>query len=213
MKNFIFIFFMVFFSSLIRAHEKIDTIITDAHHFFKAITPTINSLVIFDIDDTSLDTSLQSGQCIILQGGMFLYFHPIPQVLLFYKDLIARGFKTVFLTARVEKSLSSCRENDVLEQTKKNLITAGYTQFEDVICRTFQDSRTMKIHAWKEKKRKELSLKYTIHATLDDDSRNLTGECTGKKIQMPSQKLGGFYLRPHVFKARKKATKLMNATQ
>ena len=201
----ILILCLIFYSTQVNAQKKelnavntyyahIDKVMDKAHVFFEKVIPVQNSLVIFDIDETSLDTHNPTGQVTLLNRGKLVHFNPIVRVLELYKSLVVRCFKVIFLTARIDKSSPSCAIKDVLEATKKNLIAAGYTQFEDVICRTFQDRASVKIFEWKEKMRKALSLRYIIVATFEDDAKNLTGDCTGEKIQLPRMPLGKYYI-------------------
>lgn len=171
--------------SKLKSIQDLEAILAESYAYFETIQPLQNSLVIFDIDDTALDTKKPTKtRKQITKVQSLSFFEPIPEVLLFYNYLITRGFNVLFLTARTDYLASSNIENAMIHSTKQNLIAAGYYSCDNIICRTHKD-HAISIATWKEQMRKKLAKDWTILATLDDDDRNLQGECTGKKIKIP----------------------------
>jgi len=174
-------------------------------------TPKANgkSAIIFDIDDTILNTNSPSGRQSIMWNGMQLqHFNRIEPVYNLYRELIDRGFKIIFLTARVEKSDDKCPVRDVYEATKENLYLTGFNVYDQLMCMTRAERTMFKPPEWKEMMRINFSEAhgYDIIATIDDQPENLQGAYTGYSIQIPRREyaLAEAKSNPHKTKRGKK---------
>lgn len=150
--------------------RDIEKICKEAIAYFSKIPVKEDSLIIFDVDDTAIYNLEVRGEGtgIILPKTI-----AILPVLNLYKYLIIRGFKIVFITSR-----------DYCDITKKQLIDAGYTKFEDLICMSvFNDNLTS---MWKAEKRKQLSEKYTIVSSIADRKKDFWGNYNGHIVKLPN---------------------------
>lgn len=123
-------------------------------------------LIIFDIDDTLLDTSKISKK--------FPLFDGLYPTILFYDYVKNLGYHTVILTARPES------KRDI---TIQNLNRLKVKDYDDIIFRTNDDTSFGK---YKYKNRKKLSEKYTIIANLGDQHTDFEGGYNGKIIRIPT---------------------------
>jgi len=96
-----------------------------------AMTPDSKKMIIFDIDDTAL-LSVQSIKMLYPRLNCDDHQVILPvnhHVLNLYKYLLEKGFKIAFVSARVNYH-DSCG----LDVAILNLILAGYTDFDDIVC-------------------------------------------------------------------------------
>ena len=150
---------------------------------FSKIAPAKNSAVVFDVDATALsdykfnkewdfgyipkdyDTWIDSANA-----------PAVPGVLDFYKYLIGRGFKIIFLTGRKDYQYYA---------TMENLIKVGYEKFDTLIVKdkNYYDSLAVK---YKSEKRTELTAKgYNIVGAIGDQWSDLEGPYHGIQVKIP----------------------------
>lgn len=149
--------------------QQVHHICEKAMSYFSRVKVQSHSLVIFDVDDTALyNLRFRAGTDLLKPKTV-----AIQPVLALYKFLVNKGFKVVFLTSR-----------DFCEETKNELINAGYTKFEELICMNhFDDDLTA---VWKASKRKELSKVYTIVGSVADRDRDFFDNYNGYKVKLPN---------------------------
>jgi len=123
-------------------------------------------LIIFDIDDTLLDTSKISKK--------FPLFDGLYPTILFYNYVKNLGYHTLILTTRPES-----KRNITIE----NLNRLKVKNYDDIIFRTNDDISFAK---HKFKNRKKLSEKYTIIANVGDQHSDFDGGYNGKIIIIPT---------------------------
>lgn len=149
--------------------KDVQKICEKAIRYFSNIPVQENSLIIFDVDDTAIYNLRFRAKTDLIKPKTVA----IVPVLKLYKYLVKRGFKIIFLTSR-----------DFCQDTKKELIEAGYTKFEDLICMTeFDDDQTA---TWKASKRKEISEKYVIVGSIADRERDFFDNDNGHKVKLPN---------------------------
>ena len=163
--------------------KEIDEVISNAKNKFENVEVKINSVVIFDIDETALN----NYELAKLMGFGYVYeivnewelsakTPAIPQVKSLYDYLINRGFKIIFLTSR--KS-TNC------DATFKNLITQGYTKFDTLITQN-ENEYEMKSLDFKSAKRVWLTEHgYEIIGTVGDQWSDLEGPYHGIQVKIP----------------------------
>jgi len=159
-------------------------IISKAEIEFSKITSTKNSLVVFDIDETSLSNyefaleyDFGYNEEIWTKWVIKKKATAIKEVREFYKFLIAKGFKTAFITGR---------NTSHYEATIENLINQGYTKFDTVITRKMNDLKTTALE-YKSNERKLLEEKgYEIVGTIGDQFSDLRGSYHGIQIKLPN---------------------------
>lgn len=143
-----------------------------------------NFAVIFDVDETALSNYNNTKE--ISFGYIREHWHNailkadepvIPETKKFYDWLISKNIKVIFLTGRYE---------EIREATLKNLISTGYSQFDTLIVRNFQESK-IPAAEFKPAKRNELAEKgYNIIASVGDQWSDLVGGNSGIKIKLPN---------------------------
>ena len=167
-----------------RYDKDVTEAIEKAKKEFDKITPSKNSVVIFDVDATALsdykfnkewdfgyiakdyDTWIDSANATA-----------VPGVLDFYNYLINRGFKIIFITGRKDF------QYDV---TIKNLKAVGFTTFDTLIVKDKNNYETI-ASIYKPKKREQLVAKgYKIEGTLGDQWSDLNGPYHGIQIKIPN---------------------------
>lgn len=153
------------------AYERdVEKICKEAMTFFSKIPVKDDSLIIFDVDDTAVYNLDFRGEATGLITPKTVAILPVLEL---YKYLINRGFKIIFLTGR-----------DICEGTKKELIDAGYTTFLDLLCMpVINDDLTA---SWKAEKRKQLSQKYTIVASIGDRKKDFFDNYNGHIVKLPN---------------------------
>ncbi len=125
-------------------------------------------LVIFDVDDTLLDTSKISKK--------FPLFDGIEPSISFYQYVKDLGYHTIILTARNEM------KRDI---TINNLERYKVIDYDEIILRGKED-HTFSFGKYKLNKRNKLAEKYTIVANVGDQSTDFEGGYNGKIIQIPN---------------------------
>jgi len=126
------------------------------------------SLIIFDIDDTLLDTSKFSKN--------FPMFDGLDPTITFYQYVMDLGYHVVLLTARKE---------DRRNATIRNLDRLGIKGYDDLIFRKDEDLG-ISFGKYKLKERKNLSKNYTIIANIGDQISDFEGGYNGKIIKIPN---------------------------
>ena len=176
-------------NAIIKYHESgkfdkdVSEITKKAKKEFDKITPTKNSVVIFDVDATALsDYSFNKDWDF---GYIPKYYDmwidsanakTVPGILALYNYLINRGFKVIFITGRKDYQYDA---------TFKNLKTAGFTQFDTLIVKDKNSYDTPAIK-YKSGKRTELTVKgYEIVGTVGDQWSDLEGPYHGIQVKIP----------------------------
>lgn len=143
-----------------------------------------NSVVIFDLDETSFNNFEQikkydfgfdfnTWENWIQQGAA----PPIVPVRNFYNTLKQKGFKTVFLTGRNENQYNA---------TLKNLKEAGYAGYDTLIVRRTAEMN-LPAGEYKLAKRNELTTKgYHIVMNVGDQASDFYGGTNGIVVRVPN---------------------------
>ena len=153
---------------------------TSAWKILLQIPVTPQSLVIFDIDDTALFQAPQLPFTTFIWPRQNNSFAPaLKPVLYLYKQLIARGFNVIFLTARGQHTHA---------KTLQELKRAGYTKFDQLILMPYQFAFNLAISPgnWKLNIRKQLAKQYTIVACIGDRPIDFEGGHTGYPVKLPN---------------------------
>jgi len=151
---------------------------------FDNMSASDSSLVVFDIDETSLSNYeyerevdfgytpeswkkwLDDAKAPAIDGTKRLY-----------DFLIKKGFKVAFITGRTE---------DYYTPTYNNLLYAGYTKFDTLIVRNASEGKLSALE-YKSKKRVELTQKgYSIAGDVGDQYSDLDGPDHGIQVKIPN---------------------------
>lgn len=157
----------------LQEQEKIseisETLLSQIPYLEKEITNSHSKppLIIFDVDDTLLDSSKISKK--------FPLFDGIEPSILFYQYVKDLGYHTVILTARPEI------KRDI---TIQNLERYKIKDFDQIILRSQEDPYSF--DKYKLKQRKILNDKYTIIANVGDQPSDFEGGYNGKVIKIPN---------------------------
>jgi len=168
--------------------EDLDEALNHARTALRHITQNARSTVIFDIDGTALNSKL-SGTSYLLWSDEELFFYlPVPEVLAFYRELVARNFKIIFLSSRLSRSTPKCEFDDIRSATANNLHEAGYTRYERIITMSNEERQRFRPGQWKELVRTHLVERegYDIVLALDDTPENLVGKYVGYPTLIPN---------------------------
>ncbi len=168
-----------------RYNEEMDSIIIDAIQQVKQLNLSKNSAFVFDVDETALsnfeyEINNDFGY-VKKEWDKWVFAEKAPaikQVKQFYDTLISMGIKVIFITGRTEEQFQA---------TYNNLVKAGYTKFDTLICRTKEDfGKTAK--EFKSQKRKELTIQkgYFIIGTIGDQWSDHEGGYTIIKVKLPN---------------------------
>lgn len=165
-------------------HKELTEIINEAKKKFSNVEFLPNSVVVFDIDETTLDNYEAIKQ--IGYGYEKKYWNDwiekaeapaIREVKDLYDFLLGKGFKIIFITGKTDYQYDA---------TLKNMISAGYTKFDTIITRS-KDEYKLKSAQYKSQKRKELVDKgYVIAGSVGDQLSDFEGENCGIKIKLPN---------------------------
>ena len=165
-------------------NDEMNEVIKDAKEKFNKVEVKNNLVVIFDVDETALNNY---GLAIQMDFGYVydlnkkwneeLKAPAIEQTKDLFYYLLNKGIKVIFLTGR------NYTEYDV---TYKNLIQAGYTEFDTLLTQR-EDEQSLKSLEFKSKKRTELTNQgYEIIGTVGDQWTDLNGPYSGIKIKLPN---------------------------
>jgi len=159
-------------------------IFDDAISQIEKLAPIQNQAVVFDVDETALSNYKHTKE--IGFGFVMSLWHEwllkadapaIKQTKLFYDYLVSKNIKVIFITGRY---------SEVKEQTQKNLIDQGYTNYDTLIVRSINE-RKFPASEFKSLKREELKNKgYNIIASVGDQWSDLVGGNAGIKIKLPN---------------------------
>ena len=164
-------------------HRDATKAVENAKKEFDKITPGEKSVVIFDVDETSLANYPFDKEWDF--GYVQKYWDKwvdsakapaVPEVLDLYKYLVKRGFRIIFLTGRKDYQYYA---------TMENLIKVGYEKFDTLIVkdRNYYGSLAVK---YKSDKRTELTAKgYNIVGTVGDQWSDLKGPYHGIQVKIP----------------------------
>lgn len=164
--------------------QELTEVLNDAVKELSDIRPEVKSAVVFDVDETALsnyDAIKAMGF-----GYMSDFWHKwvlegrapaIEEVKDFYKTLLGRGFRIIFITGRAQKEY---------EATYKNLIDAGYTKFDTLIVRS-PSVKDAPAYNFKSIERLVLTqMGYKIVGCVGDQDSDLEGDYTGIKVRLPN---------------------------
>jgi predicted secreted acid phosphatase len=164
--------------------EEIKLVVDEAIEKLKNIKFNENSTVVFDIDETAL-----SGYDYALQLDFGYEWNswtewqlkaeapPIKEVKRLYDYLVDKNINIVFLTGK---------RDITYESTYKNLIEAGYTKFDTLICRSEEEYK-LKAEEYKTYHRKKLTeTGLEIIMCVGDQKSDLEGKYTGIKVKIPN---------------------------
>lgn len=164
-------------------HRDATEDVNNAKKEFDKIIPLSHSAVIFDIDETALSNYSFNKEWDF--GFVEKYWDiwvdsakapAITEVQDLYNYLVDRGFKIIFITGRKDYQYDS---------TKKNLIQAGYKNFDTLIVRQPAEYNLTALE-FKSEKRTELSSKgYDIAGTIGDQWSDLKGPYHGIQVKIP----------------------------
>ena len=164
--------------------NDLENIISNAEDEINNIKLKTNSVVIFDIDETSLSNYENIKE--IYFGYDSLKWDnwineakapAIPEVKKFYDYAISKKIKVVFL---------SSRKSSQYDATNRNLKHAGYLEFDTLILKDNSVSNQSSSE-FKSKKRELLTQKgYEIIADIGDQASDLVGKFTGIQIKLPN---------------------------
>lgn len=164
--------------------KEMDEIIAGAIEKLESVKFDKNSAAVFDIDETALANyphikALDFGSVYSLwnewtNSGKA---KPIPQTKKLYDWLVSKGVKIFFITGRY---------TEYYDATRKNLINAGYTKFDTLICRKKEESGKNAAE-YKSFQRAELAKKgVNIIANIGDQWSDLNGGNSGIIIKLPN---------------------------
>jgi acid phosphatase len=164
--------------------EELNKVIAEAKKEFEKVAFKENSVVIFDIDETTLNNyglAEQMGFGYVYElnkkWNAELKAPAISQVKELYDFLISKGAKVIFLTGRNFYEY---------EATYQNLVKEGYSVFDTLITQ-IGDETKMKAKDFKSSKRVWLTEKgYEIIGTVGDQWSDLEGEYHGIQIKIPN---------------------------
>ena len=167
-----------------RYDKDVTAAVNKAIDEFKPVKVKNNSLVVFDVDETSLSNyeinkELDFGYIKDLWNEWILSSKApaIKPVLKLYNYLKDRGIKTAFITGR--KSYQ-------YDATYKNLVDAGYKTFDTLIVRTANED-SLTAEQYKSKIRSELTKKgYDIIGDVGDQYSDLNGPDHGIQVKIPN---------------------------
>ena len=167
-----------------RYDKDVAAAVNKAIEEFKSLKVKNNSLVVFDVDETSLSNyeinkELDFGYVKDLWDSWIdsAKAPAVKEVLKLYNYLNDRGIKTAFVTGR--KSYQ-------YDATYKNLVDAGYKNFDTLIVRT-ADEDSLTAEQYKSKIRIELTEKgYDIIVDVGDQYSDLKGPDCGIIVKIPN---------------------------
>jgi acid phosphatase len=163
---------------------EMDSIITEAMRTVAQIPVQKNSAFVFDVDETALsnleyEIKYDFGYLPEKWNRWISDANApaIPQVKKFYDFLLSRGYRIIFITGR------SC---DYREPTYRNLVSAGYTTFDTLICRSPAE-QNISAKEYKTSKRRALTEQgYSIVGSIGDQWSDLEGGYVILKIKIPN---------------------------
>lgn len=164
--------------------SELMTLVNEIKSDFKDYKITDLDAVIFDVDETTLSNykyinSIDFGYNKKLWNEYLMKAEaePIAPILDLYKWFLSKGSRIIFLTGRQQSNYNA---------TITNLINAGYTEFDTLICRSMKYSN-VPAEKYKSDQRKLLAQRgFNIIATIGDLYSDLEGDYTGRKYKLPN---------------------------
>lgn len=168
--------------------KELQQILNDVKPEIDKTTPGKMSVVIFDVDETTL-----SNYKFMKQYDFGYERHiwddwiakaeaePIIPVRDFYNYLLEKGFRIIFITGRRDYHY---------QPTYDNLKAVGYTQFDSLITRS-EDEYKISAVEFKSAVRHALTQKgYEIKANFGDQQSDLDGGNSGITVKLPNYQYG-----------------------
>lgn len=164
--------------------RDLENIVADVMATFNEPASSPKKAVIFDIDEVALSNYFifkEHDFCPdIPTWSHALRANPLPAIkplLRLYHYFKNLNYTIIFLT----------RRSDALREiTEQNLAHEGYTLYDRLIMYT-TNHEVPKNRSFKEHERMKLSQEgYEIVCTIDDQERNLEGECVGYAVKIPN---------------------------
>ncbi len=164
-------------------HRDAAEAVNNAKKKFDKIIPESNSAVTFDVDETVLSNYSFNKEWDF--GFVEKYWDlwvdsakapAITEVQDLYNYLVDRGFKIIFITGRKDYQY---------DLTKKNLISAGYKNFDTLIVRQPAEYNLTALEFKSEKRAALTSKGYKIAGTVGDQWSDLKGPYHGIQVKIP----------------------------
>jgi acid phosphatase len=164
--------------------KEMDEIIDGAIKKLEKLKIDQNSAVVFDIDETSLsnyphmkEMGFGSVDALWDEWTKSAKAKAIPQTKKLYDRLVAKGVKIFFITGRYD---------GYYDATRKNLINAGYTKIDTLICKGKEEFNKSAAQ-YKSFHRAELTGKgINIIANIGDQWSDSEGGNSGLIIKLPN---------------------------
>ena len=165
-------------------YKDVEKVVQDAERKIEKLKLPSNPTVVFDIDATVLSGyeyakelgfgySWDSWNKWVLQSKA-VSIKPVEE---FYDYLVKKKIRIIFLTGRTKEQYCA---------TKTNLINAGYTKFDTLICRA-KNEFNVSTFKYKQNHRKALTEKgFNIIACFGDQEEDVKGKYTGVKVKIPN---------------------------
>jgi predicted secreted acid phosphatase len=159
-------------------------IISNAENEINKLNLPANSVVVFDVDETSLSNyeaikKVHFGYDRDMWDNWINEAHapPIPEVKQFYDFVVLKKIKVIFLSSRMSSQYNA---------TYSNLINAGYLTFDTLMLKDKSDVSFTSLE-FKSKQRGMLTNKgYNIIAVIGDQESDLQGNYHDIQIKLPN---------------------------
>jgi predicted secreted acid phosphatase len=164
--------------------KELDAVLKDARKDFAKLKLDKTSVIIFDVDETTLDNFNQIKKYDFgfdmnawedwIQSAAA---PPIVPIRDFYNEIKKKGVRIIFLTGRSQRHFVA---------TTKNLKDAGYAGYDTLIVRSPEEEK-VPASLYKLKKRQEITnAGYTIVMNFGDLDSDLYGGYSGVAVKLPN---------------------------
>lgn len=164
--------------------KELGGVLKDARKDFEKLKLDKTSVIIFDVDETTLDNfnqikkydfgfDMKAWEDWIQSAAA----PPIIPMRDFYNEIKKKGVRTIFLTGRSQRHYAA---------TTKNLKEAGYSGYDTLIVRSPEEEK-VPASLYKLKKRQEITnAGYTIVMNFGDLESDLYGGYSGVAVKLPN---------------------------